>query len=73
MKMIHRSSRSKAIIARLIKLLDPQAAVAPDHVGLMSYTAPDYPIDAGGYGNPHEDPPPDFLPQGDKKWPQNHT
>lgn len=68
MKMIPRSSRSKSLIARLLKALDQQAKEAPEHLGLMSYTASDNPIDAGGYGNPHEDTRPAFVKEDDIGW-----
>lgn len=68
MPMIRRSSRSKILIERLKKLLDQQAEAAPEHLGLVSYEAPDNPLDGGGYGDPHQDTRPDFVQEDDKGW-----
>lgn len=66
MKMMRPLSRSKALLARLKKRLD--ALETPDHLGIVSYRADDEPIDGGFYGDPHEDPRPEFVKKDDIGW-----
>lgn len=68
MKMIRPLSRSRVIVARLKKQLDALAQDTPDHLGMVSYRADESSLDGGFYGDPHEDPRPDFVQKDDIGW-----